>query len=205
MRPKAKLVLYLFACSAVTISMAIFGDGLLALDASAFGYVGVFSNPMLDTFFISMTYYGSVFFWLFMVVLFWLRGDRRLSLRLGCALVIGALSSFALKSVFQRPRPEEYVMNFFLSESDFGSSFPSGHAEKAFSGSVVLAHFYNHRRIFYSLSVLTAISRVYVGAHYPLDILFGSLLGLAVGEIALMLPTKNIEKFLLSASKRLKF
>jgi undecaprenyl-diphosphatase len=61
-------------------------------------------------------------------------------------------------------------------------SFPSGHAATSFAGATVLSAFVPRLRVlFYVLAALVAWSRVYVGVHYPLDILAGAVLGTAVG------------------------
>lgn len=65
-----------------------------------------------------------------------------------------------------------------------GFSFPSGHATIAFAMAVILSH--KEPRfgwLFYTLAVLIALSRVYLGVHYPLDVFFGALLGWGIGRI----------------------
>jgi undecaprenyl-diphosphatase len=61
-------------------------------------------------------------------------------------------------------------------------SFPSGHAATSFAGATMLAHFLPRQRLLlYALAVAIAYSRVYVGVHYPVDVLAGAALGTAVG------------------------
>jgi undecaprenyl-diphosphatase len=61
-------------------------------------------------------------------------------------------------------------------------AFPSGHASTSFAGATVLALALPRLAVaFYALAALVSLSRVYVGVHYPLDIVAGALLGLAVG------------------------
>jgi undecaprenyl-diphosphatase len=60
-------------------------------------------------------------------------------------------------------------------------SFPSGHAATSFAGATLLSAFLPRLRLpLYLLAALVAWSRVYVGVHYPLDILAGALLGTVV-------------------------
>jgi undecaprenyl-diphosphatase len=64
-------------------------------------------------------------------------------------------------------------------------SFPSGHAASAVAAAVTLARLWpNGRLVLWLLAVLVAVSRIYVGVHYPLDVLGGAVLGLACAWVA---------------------
>lgn len=57
-------------------------------------------------------------------------------------------------------------------------SFPSNHAANSFAAAAFFAHFYPERRwLYYTIAALVAFSRVYVGVHYPIDVLAGAILG----------------------------
>ena len=61
------------------------------------------------------------------------------------------------------------------------SSFPSGHAATSFACALALARFAPMLTIpLFVLAGLIAFSRVYVGVHYPFDVLAGTVLGLAL-------------------------
>ena len=65
-------------------------------------------------------------------------------------------------------------------------SLPSGHSTTAFAAATILgAYFPRFRLPFYALAALIAWSRVVVGVHYPLDVIAGALLGVALGLLAL--------------------
>jgi undecaprenyl-diphosphatase len=92
------------------------------------------------------------------------------------------LLAIALKAATDRPRPSEVVPEADpLLGGTVGTSLPSGHAATSFAGAVVLALLV--RRAVPALVVLAlaiSFSRVYVGVHYPFDVLAGAALGAAV-------------------------
>ena len=100
------------------------------------------------------------------------------------------LVTIALKDVFDRPRPfEELTAAEPLLRGTVGESMPSGHASTSFAGALLLA--YLARRAvpaLLALAVLISFSRVYVGVHYPLDVVAGAALGTvaALAAIALL-------------------
>lgn len=83
-------------------------------------------------------------------------------------------------SLYPRPRP--------LIGTPHDPSFPSGHAASAFACAATLAWALPRYRIpLFVLAAGVAWSRVYVGVHYPLDVLVGALIGLAVATALRML------------------
>lgn len=104
-------------------------------------------------------------------------------------VVLGVLSADLLarlgKEVSGRERP--YVADPDpepLLRPALDLAFPSGHAATSFAGAALLAWFAPRFAVpLYALAVLVAWSRVYVGVHYPADILAGAALGLVVAVV----------------------
>lgn len=82
------------------------------------------------------------------------------------------LVEYVLKPLFARPRPTPVLSDY---------SFPSGHATIAFAMAVVLSAYEpKFRKWFFTLAVCISLSRIFVGAHYPLDVLGGAILGIII-------------------------
>ena len=147
-------------------------------------------RPVLSAFFVAMTSLGS---WPVMTLLTvgtclgtWLAGERRLSATLAIAMLGVPLLSQLFKTVYGRERPR--VVPHL--ETVASASFPSGHTLASVVFFVTLAllaagHARRHRlRVFlvgYSLAIgaLVAASRVYLGVHFPSDVMGGALVGIA--------------------------
>ena len=110
---------------------------------------------------------------------------RRASLLIAVALADVAADSLAgaLKAATQVERPPlRYVHPKALVSLPSGSSFPSGHTATSFACATVLSFFVPRAApAFYLLALAIGFSRIYVGVHWPLDVLGGAVLGLAVG------------------------
>jgi membrane-associated phospholipid phosphatase len=67
-----------------------------------------------------------------------------------------------------------------------GSSFPSNHAANTFAGATSLSFLFPHLSHFlFGYAFLVALSRVYVGVHYPFDVSVGALIGISVALLIL--------------------
>ncbi|MBA65603.1 MAG: hypothetical protein CMG55_07375 [Candidatus Marinimicrobia bacterium] len=87
-----------------------------------------------------------------------------------------------------RPSHEFYEYINLLVSKGGKYSFPSNHAANSFVFATVLSYFYDkNRTLLYILASSIAFSRVYVGVHYPLDIIFGSIIGYIISWIILSL------------------
>jgi undecaprenyl-diphosphatase len=95
------------------------------------------------------------------------------------------LISYGLRQAIGRERPPEvYAAPKPLVRVPHDGSFPSGHATASFACATMLA-FYAPRAApaLFLLAAAIAWSRVYVGVHYPLDVLGGAVLGVLISIV----------------------
>lgn len=100
----------------------------------------------------------------------------------------------SLKHLVQRPRPfvqQTAIVRVSSAEVmhlQHNGSFPSGHACNAFMIAVLLAGRFRRRRyVIFGAASLVALSRVYLGVHYPSDVIAGACLGSATTWLMLFL------------------
>ena len=102
-----------------------------------------------------------------------------------------------VKAGVERQRPSLTVPQADPLMGAGGWSFPSGHAATAFAGAVSLTYLWRRGApLFFLLAAAIAFSRVYVGVHYPGDVLAGAALGSVVAlawVAALRLPRRSAE------------
>ena len=116
------------------------------------------------------------------------RGKITLIVLIFAAGISDAVCAQIIKPWVGRIRPShEFIEYINLLVSKGGKwSFPSNHAANSFAFATVLSYFYDkNKTMIFSIASVIAFSRVYVGVHYPLDIIFGSLLGYTVSWIIL--------------------
>ena len=161
-------------------------------DRAAFLSVNSPQGGALDHAMVLLTEYGREAVWIGALVLVFVFGGRdgsRTAALLVIAFAILIPVGTALKDVIDRPRPVPASPDHLLAKHDSDPSFPSGHAVIVSAGAfVMLARFRRGRQAAFSVALLVEAflviySRVYVGDHYPLDVVGGTLVGTGMASL----------------------
>ena len=145
-------------------------------------------NPYFNFLMPIITNLGLYIFWFGICAVLAVFGGekgRDVALILFITLLIGHIFSEALKYLFLRPRPFEVLSGVHQLSTIESYSFPSGHTTEAFVGAIIIGKKYGYLWLFILLALVISFSRVYIGVHYPGDVLAGALLGVGITMIVL--------------------
>jgi len=140
------------------------------------------SSEILDVLFLALTLLGGFSASVVLAELLLVGGrERKAILAISSVLLASAITG-VIKVIVARPRPFMVLPGVHVLALEADWSFPSGHASRAFSLLPLASGSDKRLRLTgYAIACLVAFSRVYLGAHYPLDVLGGATLGLLIG------------------------
>ena len=177
-----------FGLAVTAVSSRVAGSGVPSWDASAFRAINGLPGwlapiawlPMQAGALASPIAIGAVLAW---------RGDRRRALRVAGAGVAAWGTAKIVKRAVGRGRPGDHLegVELRLGSADVGLGFPSGHA--AVAAGIAAAFDAGDPRAATALATLAGtvgLARIYVGAHYPLDVIGGWAMGITLGDLARM-------------------
>ncbi|WP_425455833.1 phosphatase PAP2 family protein [Ectobacillus funiculus] len=190
MKQRVRLLEWMILCAGVFIGMASTYETavLVYTDVAVSKYIHSFRNDMFTMFFRLISDIGSIRLYaplVCLLALYFLIRKRWLVVALLVVSLYGSrYLNFALKSWFERARPDIHTL-----VTATGYSFPSGHAMNAtaFIGFIAYLAITEHRLELRQKAIIITVasllifsvtlSRVYLGVHYPTDILAGCAAG----------------------------
>ena len=158
-------------------------------------------SPFFDSFFLFISFFGTHIFYILLIPLIYWCYDKKYASRILILFLISGWLNTVMKDMINHPRPYNLDETVKIGNTK-GPGIPSGHAQQSL---VVLSalSLWRRNRFFTSgaavLILLIALSRIYLGVHFPTDILGGWLLGAVI--IAALWPVfDKIENFLQRAN-----
>jgi membrane-associated phospholipid phosphatase len=148
-------------------------------------------SPALDTSFKAVTTLGAEQAFLLLLPLIYWCMDKRRGARLGLLLILSALLNTALKELFSQPRPSPDRVKVMAEESSPG--LPSGHSQNAVAVYGFLAAQLRQPHTWAPAGLAAfsvGLSRVYLGVHFPSDVLGGWLAGVVLLTLYLRVEPK---------------
>lgn len=137
----------------------------------------------LNNVMIIVSKYGREYFWLAIIILLWVFGEekeKKVSILMALGFIIAIILGETSKLLIAQPRPN--ISFHLISESPNDYSYPSGHALIVATGAIIalltLPYIISIPLLVESISV--SYSRIYLGVHWPIDIVGGWILGLAI-------------------------
>lgn len=159
---------------------------VFSFDRSFLLWIHQFANPQFDRIFLFFTALDDppTVVTIFIITIAWLVMKRRYSdgIRFTIVCAGGVLINQVMKLFFAKPRPE--LWHRLITETSF--SFPSGHAVGSmvvygFIAYILAKEMQQHKHIIYAtaslLIIAIGLSRLYLGVHYPTDIIAGYGIG----------------------------
>ena len=154
-------------------------------------------KPWLDWMMLWFTQMGNFIFAFGVALILYLRGNHLLAFELIFGMLTLGLVVQFMKVLIHRTRPYIKLKNIrIVGSRASGQSFPSGHTGQAFFMATLLLHYYHVNGYLwlglYGIALLVGITRIYVGMHYPRDIIGGAIVGTTWGLIGVIVNSQIV-------------
>lgn len=143
-------------------------------------WIQTFRTPLLDVFFRGASFLGEADFYILLLPLLIWCLHKQIGYRLAVLYLLSAYVNLTLKSIFATPRPYQVDPTLYAPLQTPGYGIPSGHTQSAVvTWGLFATHF--RTRFWWALAVVLSIviglSRMYLGDHFPQDVIAGALVG----------------------------
>ncbi|MFL6418864.1 MAG: phosphatase PAP2 family protein [Nitrososphaeraceae archaeon] len=188
-----------------------YSSPIIRADSISFLQINNSHSKVLNQLMVLLTNYGREVFWPVAIILLFVLGGwtgKKTAVVIALSMIVLVPIGVIAKDAVARPRPIIPKSDYLIAaDSEF--AFPSGHALIVSAGATVALLLFNNtpRKFVVSLALtieaaLVCISRVYVGGHYPLDVVGGILLGVGVSLIFVGID-KSIEALIMPLRKKI--
>lgn len=161
----------------------------MALDLSISKWIIKHQDRTAREVFRIVTYLGSGYIWAFVYLIIFALGTGKAKAILFSVILaelLGLLIVIVLRSLTKRKRPTADII-FLLPLPWQSNSFPSHHALRVSMLATIFGTFYpSWLPLLVFCATVISISRVYLGMHYPIDVLGGSFIGYLCARLALL-------------------
>lgn len=172
----------------------------MEFQADIIKFIQSFHTPFLDIFFIIITNLGNgPFYFIALPMLYW-SVNKQLGITLTMSILVSMYTNVVIKEITAVPRPIGYpgIRNLYTSSAG-GFSLPSGHTQgtSTFWG-VIMGTFKTSKSFVLGITIIfmVGLSRLYLGVHWPLDIVVGLVLGLTIAFLFLNWNFRNLHIYI---------
>ena len=173
---------------------------MLSLELNILQMIECFRNSFLNGFFELITMLGEETLLIVLMAVVYFMYDKHLAKRMFFITAMSLSLNCIVKNFVKRPRPFTRGISCVREETATGYSFPSGHTQTFATWSNGFSFYLKSKKLLLItviLSVLVGFSRMYLGAHYPSDVIAGLLFGLVFAYLGNKLYDKVQNKHLL--------
>ena len=161
-------------------------------------FIQSFSNPFLDYFFSIITHIGGATIGvIFSVILFWCI-NKQLGYKFLYAIIFSFSLNNVLKGFFNSPRP---IGQTGITSNEIktatGSSFPSGHSQGNATSFTFMMNEFKNKYVWIIgifMLIMVPLSRLYLGVHWPKDVIAGTIIGILSVFISNKIFDKSFDK-----------